>query len=101
MMKKGFTALKNGTWEELQDTFRKKMKASQDKAEKMSIVQEIMPKNTDYLRRIIAPLEDKEESQCRTCAQTATVSLKTTFGGSLGDNPCTNSVHETHQENLT
>ena len=31
-------------------------------------------------------LEDKEESQCHTCAQTAQVSLwKTTFGGSLGD----------------
>ena len=25
MMKKGFTALKNGTWEEFQETFRKKM----------------------------------------------------------------------------
>ena len=33
-------------------------------------------------------LEDKEESQCRTCARTATVSLwKTTFGGSLGEKP--------------
>ena len=54
-MKKGFTALKNGTWEEFYETFRKKMKASglafdrikeafelvaQDEAEKMSIVQE-------------------------------------------------------------
>ena len=57
MMKKGFTAFKNGTWEEYQETFRKKMKASvwafdrikeafelvaQDEAEQMSIVQEIM-----------------------------------------------------------
>ena len=32
-------------------------------------------------------LEDKEESQCLTCARMATVSLwKTTFGGSLGGN---------------
>ena len=68
-MQKGFTALKNGIWEEYKDTFRKMMKASewafdrikeafekvaQDEAEKVSIVQEIMLKSTDYLRRIIA-----------------------------------------------
>ena len=29
MMKKGFTALKNGTWEEYEETFRRKMKASE------------------------------------------------------------------------
>ena len=103
MMKKGFTALKNGTWEEFLETLTKKMKASewgldrikeafelvaQDEAKKMSIVQEIMLRSTDYLRRIIAPVEDKEESQCRTCARTATVSLwKTTFRRSLGENP--------------
>ena len=67
MMEKGFTALKNGTWEEYKETSRKKMKASQwafdrikeafelvarDEAEKMSIVQEIMLRNTDCLRRI-------------------------------------------------
>ena len=28
-MKKGFTALKNGTWEEYKETFREKMKASE------------------------------------------------------------------------
>ena len=33
----------------------------------------------------LRPLEDKEESQCRTCARIATVSLwKTTFGGLVG-----------------
>ena len=57
--------------EKRQETFRKKMKASerafdrikeafelvaQDATEKMSIVQEIMFKSTDYLRRIIAPV---------------------------------------------
>ena len=32
-------------------------------------------------------MEDKEESQCPTCARIATVSLwKTTFGGSAGGN---------------
>ena len=69
-MKKGFTALKNGTWEEYKETFEEKMKASgwafdrmkeafdlaaQDEAEKMSIVQEIFVGCADYLRRIIAP----------------------------------------------
>ena len=69
-MKKGFTALKNGNWEEDKDTFRRKLKASewafdrieeafekvaQDEAEKVSIVQEIMLRSTDNLRRIIAP----------------------------------------------
>ena len=60
-------------WElgEFKETFRKKMKASewafdrmkeafelvvQDEAEKVSIVQEIMLRSTDYLRRIIAPV---------------------------------------------
>ena len=36
----------------------------------------------------LRPLEDKEESQCRTCAQTAIVSLwKTSFGGSVPEKP--------------
>ena len=70
-MKQGFTASKNGTWEEFQEIFRKKVKASewafdrikeafdlvaQDEAEKMSIVQGIVLQSTDYLRRIIAPV---------------------------------------------
>ena len=70
MMMKSYTAVKNGNWEENTDTFRK-MKASewtldrikeafelvaQDEAEKMSIVQEIMLRSTDSLRRIIAPV---------------------------------------------
>ena len=71
MMKKGFFALKSGEWEEFQETFRKKMKASawafdrikeafelvaQDEAEKMSIVQEIMLRSTDCLRCINLPV---------------------------------------------
>ena len=62
--------MKNGTWEEYKETFKEKMKASewafdrikeafdvvaQDEARKMTIVQEIMFKSTDHLRRIIAP----------------------------------------------
>ena len=46
---------------------------AKDETEKMSIV--IMLRSTDYLRRIIGKLEDKEKSQCHTCARTATVSL--------------------------
>ena len=64
MMKKGFTALKNGTWEEYKETFKEKMRASEwafdrikeafdlaakDKAENMSIVQEIMLKSNGLL----------------------------------------------------
>ena len=71
MMKKGFTALKNETWEEYKETFKEKMNASewafdrikeafdlvaQDEARKVSVVQEIMLRSTDYLRRIIAPV---------------------------------------------
>ena len=67
MMKKGFTAVKNGTWEEYQETFKEKLKASEwafdrikeafdleakDEVGKISILQEIVL--TDYLRRIIA-----------------------------------------------
>ena len=55
MIKKGFTALKNETWEEKIETFKEKMKASerafdtikeafdlvaQDEARKVSVVQE-------------------------------------------------------------
>ena len=71
MKKKCFSALKNGTWEEYKETFKEKMRASEwafdrikevfnlvakDEAEKMSIVQEIMLRSTDNLRRIISPV---------------------------------------------
>ena len=70
-MKKGFTAVKGGDWEEYKNTFRKEVKvsewaldrikeafelAAQDEARKMSIVQDIMIRSTDYLRRTIAPV---------------------------------------------
>ena len=92
-MKKGFTALKGGNWKEYKNTFRKEVKASewafdrireafqqvaQDKAEKVSIVQESRIRSTDYLRRIVAPFGGQEESQCLTCARIATVSLRKT-----------------------
>ena len=92
MMKQGFVTLKSGDWEEFKSTFRTEVKATewafdrikeafeqvaQDEERKLSIVQEIMIRSTDYLRRTIAPV-----GQCLTCARIATVSLwKTTFVG--------------------
>ena len=60
---------------------------AQDEAGKLSIVQEIMIRSIDNLRRIIAPAgEDKEALRCHTCARIVTVSRwKITFGGSLGE----------------
>ena len=71
MMKKAFTALKSGDWEEYKGIFRVEVKATewacdrikeafeqvaQDEAEQLSIVQENMIRIKDYLRRIIAPV---------------------------------------------
>ena len=79
MMKKGFTAIKNGTWEEDKETFRKKMIASkwafdrikeafelvvQGETENMSIVQEIMLRSTDICGESSRQLEDRQESKC-------------------------------------
>ena len=65
MMKKGFTALKNETWEEHEETFKEKVKVSewagvrlgvaQDEAEKGSIVQEIMLESTDVKMSYLCP----------------------------------------------
>ena len=75
MMKKGFNALKGGSWEEYNNTFRKELNASerafdiikkafeqesQVEAEKVSFVQEILNRSTDYLRRTIAPVGGQE-----------------------------------------
>ena len=71
MMKKGFTARKSGDWKEYKSIFRAGVKATewafdrkkeafeqvaQDELRKLSAVQEIMIRSTDYLRRIIAPV---------------------------------------------
>ena len=70
MKKQGFLALKSGEWEKYQSTFRNEVKVSEwafnrmkeafekvakDEARKLSTVQEIMIRSTDYLRRIIPP----------------------------------------------
>ena len=64
-MKKGFTALESGDWEEYQRIFRVEKRPRNIKeafeqvvryeAEQLSIVQEIMIRSTGCLRRIIAP----------------------------------------------
>ena len=75
-----------GTWEEYKETFREIVKASEwvfdrmqealdlvarDEASKVSIVQEIVFKSTDCLRRIIAPVGGqggvKMSYQCPHC----------------------------------
>ena len=98
MTKKSFTALKGGNWEEYKNNFRKEVEASewafdrikeafeqvaQDEAEKVSIVQEIMLRSTDYLRRIIAPVGGQGGV---TMFYLAVSLWNTTFGGSLGEN---------------
>ena len=65
-----FFALKSGEWEEYKHTFRNEVKVTEcafdriketfekvakDEARKLSTVQEIMIRSTDYLQRIIAP----------------------------------------------
>ena len=72
MKKHGFFAVKSEEWEEYKNSFRKEVKVTEwtfarikeafekvakDKARKLSVVQEIMIRSTDYLRRIIAPAE--------------------------------------------
>ena len=66
----GYYALKNGDWEEYKRTFKAEVSATEwtfgsireaferlarDEAGNVSIVQRIMLKSTDFLRRIIAP----------------------------------------------
>ena len=83
MMKNGFTALKNGTWEQIKETFRKRMKASE-----WALCERSCSEARTICAESLRPLEDKEESQCRTCARTATVSLwKATFNESLVEKP--------------
>ena len=61
---------------------------STGRGRKMSLVQEIMLRSTDYLRRIIAPVGGQGGVTMSYLCPTATVSLwKTTFGGPLRENP--------------
>ena len=86
MMKQGFLALKSGDWDEYKGIFSVEVKAAEwafdrikepfekvakDEARKLSIVQEIVIRSTDYLRRIISP-GSKETLRCHTCAPQCT-----------------------------
>ena len=68
-MKQAFPALKGGDWEEYKSIFRNEVKGTEwpfdrikeafekvakDEGRKLSTVQKIMIRSTDYLRRIIA-----------------------------------------------
>ena len=56
---------------------------AKDEARKLSIVQEITMRSTDYLRRIIAPVGGQGGVTMSNLARIVTVSRwKTTFGGS-------------------
>ena len=70
MMKEAFFALKGGDWEEYKSIFRVQAKATEwafdriqdpfekvakDEARKLSTVQDVLLRSTDFLRRIIAP----------------------------------------------
>ena len=70
MMRFGYSALRNGDWEEYKRTFKAEVSATEwtfgrlreafervarDEARNLSFVQRIMLKSTDFLRRIIAP----------------------------------------------
>ena len=97
MMKKGFTALKSGDWEEYKGMFREEAKATewtsdrvkeafeqvaQDDAEKLSIVQETMIRSTDYLRRISASVGGQGGvTMSYLCLHCNSFPCKTTSGG--------------------
>ena len=87
-MKQAFLALKGGDWEEYKSNVRTEVevtewtfdrikdafeKVAKDEARKLSTVQEIMIRSTDYLRRKIAPARGKEALRCHTCARIVTV----------------------------
>ena len=76
MMRRGHLAMKNGSWSEVKEKCKKEGKSSQwtlernrkayekvAKAEigRIGIVQEILKKSTDFLRRVIAPIDGMGE----------------------------------------
>ena len=61
---------------------------AQDEVEKMSFVQEIMLRSTDYLGRIIAPVGGQGGvTMSYLCPRCNSFHWKTAFCGSLGENP--------------
>ena len=71
MMRKGYLAMRDGSWEEfkkrygeveklsewtLERTHEAHEKVARDEIGRLCIVQDILPKSTDFLRRVIAPV---------------------------------------------
>ena len=71
MMRRGYLAMKNGSWEELKERYRKEgesskwtlertreayEKVAKDEIGRFCILQEILRKSTDFLERVIAPV---------------------------------------------
>ena len=55
---------------------------TKDEIGRLGIVQENLRKRQEFLQRVIAPVDGREESPCRMSAHIATVFLwRTTFGG--------------------
>ena len=81
-VRRGYLAMKNGCWEDLKKRSRKEGKSSEwtlerireayEEVDAWGLVQEILRKSTDFLSRVIAPME-WEESLCRMFAHIATV----------------------------
>ena len=95
LMRRGYLAMKNGSWEEFKERYRgKKKKSSEwtlermreayekvtnDEIGRLGIVQEILRKSTAFLRRVIAPVGGMESHfvVCRPALQ------QFSFGGLL------------------
>ena len=88
IMRKGFFATRDGSWEDFEEGCKEKEKSSEwtlerirdahgkgarDEVGRLGVVHEIMIKRTDFLRRQSV---EEEESPCRTSARIATVSLR-------------------------
>ena len=71
-MRRGYLAMKNGCWKDLKERYKKEGKSSEwtfegireayekvakDEIGRLGIVQEILRKSTDFLRRIIAAVD--------------------------------------------
>ena len=93
MMRRGYLAMKNGSWDDFEERYRKEgtsewtferireacEKVAKDEVGRLGIAQEILRKSTDFLRRIIAPV-DGMESRCRLLVRIVTASrFRTTF----------------------
>ena len=101
MRKQAFFALTGGDWEEHKCTSRNEVKATEwafdrikeafdkvakEEARKLSTVQEIMIRSTDYLQRIIAPAGEQGGVIMSYLFQHCkSFRWKTAFGGSQGE----------------